>query len=123
MTTVMVATTAAQSNTLIFILSGVRDVSIFLVSASVGWARVSVLRHPVEPITGADHGHGREEGRDQVLDVSWMMPSGSGGTFPLYWEGVGSHWTETRRTNVSIGARRTLGVSGILTMKGEGAIT
>ena len=101
----------------------ISDVLVFLVSGSVGWARVSVLRHPVEPITGADHGHGREEGRDQVLDVSWMMPSGSGGTFPLYWEGVGSHWTETRRTNVSIGARRTLGVSGTLTMKGKSVQT
>ena len=123
MTTVMVATTAAQSNTLIFILSGVREVLIFLVSGSVGWARVSVLRHPVEPITGAGHGHDQEEGQDQVLDVSWMMRSGSGGTSPLYWEVVGSHWTETRRTNVSIGARRILAVSGILTMKGKGAVT
>ena len=36
---------------------------------------------------------------------------------------VGSNWTETRRMSVSTGARRTLGVSGTLTMKGKSVQT
>ena len=96
---------------------------VFLVSASVGWARVSVLRHPVEQTTGGDHGHGLVEGRGLVLAVSWMTLSGWEETCQPYWEVAGSHWTETRQMNVSTGARRTLGVSGTLTMKGEASQT
>ena len=94
---------------------------VLLVSGSVGWARVSVLRHPVERTIGADHGLGLLGG-GLVLDVSWMMLSGWEATSQLYWVEVGSHWTETRRMNVSIGARRTHGVSGTLTMKGTGKV-
>ena len=90
---------------------------VFLVLGFVEWARVFVVPHPVEPTTGADHGLGLLGG-GLVLDVSWMMLSGLEATSQLYWVEVGSHWTETRRMNVSIGVRRTHGVSGTLTMKG-----